>query len=124
MRDREETVYDLARLGLTRDEVTRVLRDLPAIQRGHEAACNWPDDQFGFERRGYAAWKRVDAILSPRGLTRCKDDPRGPVVEIVPFNEGGMCQWDREIRIGAPGFTSREIERLDRAARSREASTR
>ena len=122
MRDREETVYDLARLGLTRYDVERVLRELPAIQRAHESACNWPDDAFGFEKRGDAAFRRIAGVLEnatlpgaeiPRVLRQ--RDPRGCTVALYRMKDDPMVA-EPFLRLGAPGFTTAELLRLDRRA--------
>ena len=65
MRDHDYTIYNLARLGVSAYHVEQILRDLPAIQRGHEADCSWPEEVSSpFTKRGDSAMTRVRAILT------------------------------------------------------------
>ena len=117
MRDREHTIYTLARLGVGVYHVEQVLRALPTIQRAHEAACNWPEPVSGpFVKRGESAMKRVRAILtSYPTIARVAEqgDPRGCAIEVYPKDERDPA------RLGAPGFTLGQMRRIDAYADSK-----
>jgi hypothetical protein len=123
MTDRERTIYDLARLGMSAYYIELVLRDLPAIQRAHEAECMaWPQEMIdAWSKRGDRAFARVvDALsqLRPVPVLRRQRDPRGCVIEIHAHGTSvdAADRGEPMLRIGYPGFTAREIERLDRYA--------
>lgn len=122
MRDREQTVYDLARFGASRYDVERILRYLPAIQRAHEAACNGngePNHPYtAFVKRGDSAFVKVRAILSAlpnfRHLRR-QHDPRGACLHLWDKSTNVVGE-EPTYRFGAVGFTSAELARIDRQA--------
>ena len=121
MRDREHTIYDLARLGCSRWQVEAVLRDLPKIQRMNEAECNGSGDAndpyFAFVLRGAHALRRVCDILDALPAvfqTRLQSDPRGACVHVWTHDRSK--DEEPTYRLGAPGFTTAELLRLDRRA--------
>lgn len=87
MNARERMVFDMAREGLTSWDVDKVLRELPALQRGHVAACNEPDEglRLRAEARGDGAFAMISSILR-RGhnvvAVKRQTDPRGWPVEV------------------------------------------
>lgn len=130
MNDREYTTYALAKRGGSTWLVGVALRALPAIQRGHEAACiAWPEDMVeAFTKRGDAAFDRLRAAMVEEKIAghsriRHQNDPRGCTVEV--YAEGvDMESAEPILRLGAPGFTAAELKRLDRAAEYRMQHTK
>ena len=115
MNNREQNVYTLARLGIGADTIARVNRALPAIQRAHEAECNWPESVAApFVKAGDAAWARLCRSLSgwQHGFTVARQgDPRGACVVLTV---DGV-----EHRLAGDGFTAAQVERIDQLALNR-----
>lgn len=125
MNYREEQVYDLARMGFTRWTVRAILRDLPAIQRANEAECSWNEDvSYPFTKRGDEAFDRVARMIgASTGLLAIRQtDPRGACVEVFDTAKQGPGA-EPLLRLGAPGFTTKQFERIDSFA-SRKAGAR
>lgn len=124
MTNRELMILELARLSgpynapMPRGTIEDILRDLPAIQRSHEAECSFVESIADpFVKRGDAAFIRVKARLAPYVLTITEQgDPRGSCVVAERIGHTG------ELRLGASGFSSAQMDRLDRAARQEAAS--
>ena len=104
-----ETTYTLARLGVGLPAIEAVIRNLPAIQRAHEAECSWPDPiASAYAKAGDRAWARLCRAMErwQSGFTLARQgDPRGACVILTV---DGV-----EHRLGAPGFTLAQVGRLD-----------
>ncbi len=110
MRGREMNAYTLGTLGAGLGTVERVQRDLPAIQRGKEAGCNWIESVAGpIIARGDKAGARVRASISALpGVTRVEvdGDTRGATVIVHTKDRGPLY-------LNGAGFTLAQMHRLD-----------
>ena len=112
MRGREDAAYTLGRLGVSRHNAEQVIRALPAIQRGKEAACNWVESVSGpIVEKGRKAAARVRVILTSLPTVagiEVDGDPRGATVVVRikdGFNE----------HLNGAGFTAAQMRRIDAA---------
>ncbi len=124
MNDRDHTLCDLARLGLPSFYIDRVLRELPTIQRAHEAACMaWPKEMIAaFEKRGHDAFGRVKTALMPIAKidrVRRQRDPHGCTVAVYAPG-ANMDSASPILSLCGHGFTASEMRRLDKAAEYRQ----
>lgn len=121
MSDRDHTIHTLARFGVTLTNAQKAAAALPAIQRAHEAACMaWrPETVAHFERAGSKAFERLkkacaDARLYGRALVPVRQtDPRGCAVELYRIGDNQE-SCEPYARLGATGFSTSALERIDR----------
>ena len=122
MNNRERNVYTLARLGIGADTIDRVNRALPAIQRAHEAECNWSESLAApFVKAGDAAFRRICGLLEGAGFggrplrVLRQRDPRGCTVACYRM-EDDPTTAEPVVRLSGDGFTAAHMGRIDRLA--------
>lgn len=131
MSDRDHTIYTLARCGVTLENAQKAAAALPAIQRAHEAACEgWrPETVAHFERAGDKAFERLKKACEGaegRGVPLVpvrQTDPRGCTVELYRIGDNQE-SCEPYARLGATGFSTWVMGRIDRAERAILASRR
>lgn len=125
MNTREQNVYTLARLGIGMDTIDRINRALPAIQRAHEAECNWPEAVAApFVKAGDAAFRRVCGLMESAGFggrpmrVLRQRDPRGCTVACYRMEDDPMTA-EPVARLSGDGFTAAQAGWIDQTAFTR-----
>lgn len=125
MNSREHNVYTLARLGICADTIDKINRALPAIQRAHEAECNWPESVAApFVKAGDATFRRIVGLLEGAGFggrpmrVLRQRDPRGCTIACYRMDDDPMTA-EPAVRLSGNGFTASQMERIDQLALNR-----